>query len=438
MSDHDSLAPLLGSLTSAFAKSRRPGAPQTGSVDRALGAAASLGLSLAILRLVVFCAKAAKRLESSSDDPNQFQLASPESAGNVWYSFMRNLIRRLLQEDSHTDSKGSTGIEGDGGAIITHQGSCHCESVHFEVRERGVSRSSSIVGCSILPFLYAPFSFFFFDSQVLAPRCLCAKDGPGKIQYRHTQVKAANFRVTKGKDCLKTYYVLPKDSTHNSKGAHAFCGRCGVHILYAPSKNSSRLEINVHCLEDGIRKLRVTSSTDAISNTIPVEGQWDDQLTTISEVGSDETSRFMFELSDAPFIIATPGSSSPTTTSASQSQWMLHRKSEDSSLGSMFFEEKPFAFTPETPSTIDSVTAADSYVSSILRADSVATETESTTSTTTETNNRASAAISLECPPPKSKTTSPPTAQSRDQMRYYMKKHLGTQKVSEEEKKTSQ
>jgi hypothetical protein len=134
MSDHDSLAPLLGSLTSAFTQSRRPGAPQTGSVDRALGAAASLGLSLAILRLVVFCAKAAKRLETS-DDPNQ--LSSLESAGNVWYTFMRNIIRRLLQEDSPRDSKGSAGIESDG-AIITHQGSCHCESVHFEVRKSGV------------------------------------------------------------------------------------------------------------------------------------------------------------------------------------------------------------------------------------------------------------------------------------------------------------
>jgi hypothetical protein len=292
--------------------------------------------------------------------------------------------------------------------------------------------------------------FFFLNSQVLAPRCLVAQDGPGKIQYRHTQVKAANFRVTKGKDCLKTYYVVPKDysTRNNSKGAHAFCGRCGVHILYAPSKNSSRLEINVHCLEDGIRKLRVTSSADAISNTIPVEEQWDDQLHTISEGGSLEESRFMFELSDSM-----PGSSSPTP-----SQWSLHhRKSDDSSLGSIFFQEKLFPFTtPATPSTVDSVTAADSYVSSSVRAeqDSVATETESsTTSTTTESNSRAqypaallktstSLPISLECLPPKNKTTSPPTGtatpESRDQMRYYMKKHLSTpQKVSEEEKKTS-
>jgi hypothetical protein len=151
MSDHDSLSPLLVSLTSAFTKSRRPGAPQTGSVDRALGAAASLGLSLAILRLVVFCAKAAKRLESS-DDPNQ--LSSLESAGNVWYAFMRNLIRRMLQEDdaSPKDSKGSAGMEGDG-AMITHQGSCHCESIHFEVRKIGLIRSS-IVFFSIFPFLY--------------------------------------------------------------------------------------------------------------------------------------------------------------------------------------------------------------------------------------------------------------------------------------------
>ena len=289
---------------------------------------------------------------------------------------------------------------------------------------------------------YAPFSFSFLYSQVLAPRCLIAQDGPGKIQYRHTQVKAASFRVTNGKDCLKTYYVLPKDSTHNSKGAHAFCGRCGVHILYAPSKTSSLLEINVHCLEDGIGKLHVTSATDPISNSIPVEEQWDDQLTTISEVGSDDASRFMFELSDSPF---TTGPSSPTT---SQSKWMLHRNSDDSSLGSMFFEEKPFPFIPATPSTVDSVTAADSYVSSILRADSVVTEAESTASITTESNNRAPAALlntsmsslplSLECLLPKNKTTSPPTTQSRDQMRYYMKKHLATQKVSEEEKKTSQ
>jgi hypothetical protein len=143
----------------------------------------------------------------------------------------------------------------------------------------------------------------------------------------------------------------------------------------------------------------------------------------------------MFELSDSP-LFTTAGPSSPTT-----SQWSLHRKSEDSSFGSLFFQEKQYPFTPATPSTVDSVTAADSFVSSSVRAeqDSVATETESTASTTTETNNRAPAAllktstslpISLECP--KNKTIAP------DQMRYYMKKHLATQKVSEDEKKTSQ
>lgn len=170
---------------------------QDAAVDRALGAAASLGVSLAILRFVVFMYKASKQLESKSlagdvvvdsrelsasstganstlygrirsmlrrimldddqlsssvsaatstgsldddesrDDNENDMVRSTysvsASSGNSLYECIRRIVRRFLFVDPTQQAIATLYNESDG-TIIAHQGSCHCESVQFEVR----------------------------------------------------------------------------------------------------------------------------------------------------------------------------------------------------------------------------------------------------------------------------------------------------------------
>jgi hypothetical protein len=105
-------------------------------------------------------------------------------------------------------------------------GSCHCQSVKFKI--------------------LAPPDLVVETSEDKD----AAKD---KIYYRYTKVQTKHFEITQGQDSLTTYHVdQPKPSTryyiHKPKtGARAFCKRCGVHVLYAPSKKSPVMQVNANC-----------------------------------------------------------------------------------------------------------------------------------------------------------------------------------------------
>ena len=126
-------------------------------------------------------------------------------------------------------------------------------------------------------------------------------DCPGKIRYPHILSDASKFQLTKGSSFLQVYYVtLPRhlsetdrDERHaelnnnNSKSsnstvaAHAFCNRCGVHILRAPDSKKHCLEVNVHCVDD-IDKYSVSfnDSSEHLSAGVAVPDQWNDEEDT--------------------------------------------------------------------------------------------------------------------------------------------------------------
>lgn len=83
--------------------SHRPG-------DRALGAAATLGLSIVIMRLVAQALKSAK-------------LEGKESSA---LRIVQGILRGLFPENG-SDKKTDT-------EWVLHRGSCHCRTVKFEVR----------------------------------------------------------------------------------------------------------------------------------------------------------------------------------------------------------------------------------------------------------------------------------------------------------------
>mmetsp|Transcript_10239 Transcript_10239/g.11763 ORF Transcript_10239/g.11763 Transcript_10239/m.11763 type:complete len:495 (+) Transcript_10239:117-1601(+) len=243
-------------------------------VERAVGLSAITGTSIVVLRFLLYAFRSVRGSDNINNIEDEISDCTTDDAiarrtrttSNSLLGIFRRTLRRILLDEPTAIANGaSTHEDVTDGPLVTHQGSCHCESIQF---------------------------------TVLAPRSLAAQDGPGKIQFRHTQVRASNFQVYAGHEWLKTYYVVFRDS--GKKGAHAFCERCGVHVLYAPSKSTPYLSINVRCIRDeGTHKIRLTSRKDGISDGIPVEGQFyninSDQLSTISEV----TQPFNFQMNNA-------------------------------------------------------------------------------------------------------------------------------------------
>ncbi len=247
--------------------------------ERAVGFSAVTGSLLLAWKVTMYAYNTLRGDEKSDDEfsDNSTVLTNeptaPKQTRTASYSILgifRRTLRRIVLDESEYIARAPSAVMDDAKdqnenpeeKLVTHQGSCHCESIQF---------------------------------TVLAPTVMHARDGPGKIQFRHVTVKAANFRVYAGFENLKTYYVAYRDS--GDKGAHAFCERCGVHVLYAPSKSSPNVCINVRCFrEDENRKIKLTSKKDNISAGIPVAGQFDnlnsDMLSTISEV----TQPFHFQM----------------------------------------------------------------------------------------------------------------------------------------------
>jgi len=247
----------------------------TMQAERAVGLSAITGTGIVALKVAMYAFRSLRgenKSDDESSDSSTEEAVSKQTrtASYTIIAIFRRTLRRILLDESEYIARAPPAVtddtfdENDGseGPLVTHQGSCHCESIQF---------------------------------TVLAPRVLHAQDGPGKIQFRHVQVKAANFRVYAGYENLKTYYVAYRDS--GDKGAHAFCERCGIHVLYAPSKNTPNVSINVRCLrDDETRKVKLTSKKDGISDGIPVAGQFDnvnsDHLSTVSRA----TQPFQFQM----------------------------------------------------------------------------------------------------------------------------------------------
>jgi hypothetical protein len=194
-----------------------------------------------------------------------------------------------------------------------------------------------------------------------------------------------------------------------------------IHIVLFSGKNSSSLVINVECLDAGIQKLRVTSSTDTISDGVPAEGQWEDQLSTISEDSRLVTPSF-----------------SPFSPNGGFKLHQLYERSGESGSGP-FSGEKSFPVAlaiPATPTTVGSITASDSVASSLrlgtVEQDSFAGSIASLTASSSIPG------ISVASTTTESQQGSVTTPQLRDQMNTYLKKHLSSSlsTAGGEEKKT--
>ena len=100
--------------------------------QRTVGTAATVGLSLTLLRFLVSAVKAAADEDNGNGDDGELL-----SRSDVLYQFMKSIVRRMLLLQGK-----SRGLIGNGDADddesednvpIIHKGACHCRSVQFEV-----------------------------------------------------------------------------------------------------------------------------------------------------------------------------------------------------------------------------------------------------------------------------------------------------------------
>lgn len=255
----------LLSLLGVAGNSNTTGSSSNSQVSRTVGTAATIGLSLTILRFLISAATVNNNRRGGgdadyNDDGDDGSLAG---RSEVLYQFVKSVLKRMLLLQSNNNNGG--GGDGDGddqsedNVPIIHKGACHCRSVQFEL---------------------------------IAPRKVACKAArPGKIQYRHARVRARSFRFIQGAPFVNMYYVNKTTTTTNSGGgghhqpkgsdevgAHSFCSRCGVHFLHAPNSHSSALDVNVDCLETEDIKLQATNQKMLyLSAGIRVRGQWGNQ-----------------------------------------------------------------------------------------------------------------------------------------------------------------
>lgn len=151
------------------------------------------------------------------------------------------------------DADVGCGEDGDGPPVI-HKGSCHCAAIQFTLRDK---------------------------------QCVVAFDSPGKIRYPYVVTGDADFQLTSGSQFLGVYYVtLPPPAEEDCVGddlvtaAHTFCKRCGVPILRAPDSTGNCLEVNANCLDLPVGEGETSvffKETDerGLAAGMPISSQWD-------------------------------------------------------------------------------------------------------------------------------------------------------------------
>lgn len=215
---------------------------------------------------------------------------------------------------------------------------------------------------------------------------------------------------------MQIYYVsVPAGAEHGVEptvGAHTFCEQCGVHILHAESPTSDVLHVNVCCVDGGNKPKIKWNQRNHLSRGVPVEKQWD-------EDENDDDNR-NFNAWDTQAEESTLPSS---YTKLDESPDTLEEvASSDHSW------KDPNIAEPGTPSTVG--TAGTDSILSAMRHPSLALEQDSATSEDSETLPvkpllpplNTSLPRPLESPSTTTSITTTPMM--RDQLKYYMSKHL--------------
>jgi len=107
---------------------------------------------------------------------------------------------------------------------MLYQGGCHCGAVTFEVEA---------------------------DNEVEVEDCNCSVCR--MTGYLHLIVPRRHFRLLSGAEQLSTYKF------NSGIAEHKFCRICGIKSFYVPRSNPDGIDINLRCLKNWPRRVRIVS-----------------------------------------------------------------------------------------------------------------------------------------------------------------------------------
>jgi hypothetical protein len=219
-------------------KGGKPNASTMAALDRTLGTVATLGLAFGLFRVLKHLRDEYGEVgDGDSESSNRDRGRIARSIKSLVHVLLRKVMMGLgiKRIEAMPTNGGDRNRDGSQQAkrmpIRTFSGSCHCKSISFILR---------------------------------APSHIEARECHGKIKYPHCLSNADDFQLITGTQLLSVYYVELSDDTgcnasSNSNtqpfdnsiiAAHTFCSRCGVHILRAPNSYTNKLEVNTSCLDD--------------------------------------------------------------------------------------------------------------------------------------------------------------------------------------------
>jgi hypothetical protein len=130
-----SVAGALGAIMGGA--SARGGSQNSFSTSRSLSTTASVGISLIVLRIVASAVQAAREdMAESSIAANG--ITGDDGINSLWsrrgvvFQFLRSFLHRMIVQKGVTTIQSNEDEEDDNVPVI-HEGSCHCQSVRFEV-----------------------------------------------------------------------------------------------------------------------------------------------------------------------------------------------------------------------------------------------------------------------------------------------------------------
>ncbi|KAL7494655.1 hypothetical protein ACHAWT_003411 [Skeletonema menzelii] len=202
-----------------------------------------------------------------------------------------NIIANHPRNRENTNEDSSSCDEG----YCNHLGSCKCGSIRFILK---------------------------------GPRHIQPIQSPGKIQYPHIRTSANNFHLLQGEADMRFQYVQESndehyDSSNNnnnnnnttsgnnhhgddsstiateqhnekqyhhasfSLGAHVFCGNCGAHVMHA-DRSSEELEVNANCLMEKKEQHRQQQNDQQQQQQRQIQ-QHTSSLSSLSTIEGDTT-----------------------------------------------------------------------------------------------------------------------------------------------------
>lgn len=354
------------------------------SFDRTVGATVTIGIAYSVFRLIRKYIRKCRLNEKS-----------------YLLEFFVRRFRNLLEISSESQSASSP-------TEVVHSGACHCRSVLFEFR---------------------------------APACINARDGKGKIHYPHVRVTACNFRIVDGEDVLKMYYIQVPAGKESSGvepdlAAFSFCSRCGVHILHAPNPNSTHLDVNVDCLDsDEKRKLVFSDQKLNFSVGVPVvSDEWNEKDELLDEFSEAETSR-LITFGHMMNNVAEEGCSSIDENHSLQGS--LYERSVSSTPHS-FQKVQSNTWHPGTPSTVATNSMDSGHTSRIqpytLADGGISIDGSETSSMGLRVSTGLTNTLRVTTEDDSPRLTPSTTPMARDQLKYYISKHVSSGKKNSNSK----